>query len=158
MYLRPGRRYHAVSPALGCHLTFIGWMNPWSLRGVFPGWGIYDLLLKLHIHQQLWELTRLQPELSRAGPHLLQPSLPRNLHLGTPWAGLFVPWFPGSAAGAVGWGGGGGRSRKSVGGSCLLVPKASKAGTAPSSQLDASPNSHTGVSANKANFFPPICS
>lgn len=94
MYLRPGRRYHAVSPALGCHLAFIGWMNPWSLRGVFPDWGIYDLLLKLHIHQQLWELTRLQPELSRAGPHLLQPSLPSQPPSGNSLGWAFCSLVP----------------------------------------------------------------
>lgn len=81
--------------------------------------------------------------------HLYSLSHP---HLGTPWAGLFVPSFPGSAAGAVGWGGSGGRSRKSVGGCCLLVPKANMASHAPSPQCNTSPNSHTGISSNKINF------
>lgn len=153
--MRPGRRYHAVSPALRCHLAFIGWMN---LQCVFPAWvSVTSVSNRTFTSNPGIRSGCSQSSAGLVHTFLNLRSLP-NLHPGTPRAGLFVPWFPGSAAGAVGWGGGGGRSRKSVGGSCLLVPKASKAVTAPSSQHDASPNSHTGVSANKAHFFFTICS
>lgn len=120
--------------------------------------GIDDLCLRLHIRQQPWELTRLQPELSRASPHLPQPSLPSQPPSRNSLGWAFCSLVPRQCSWCCRLGRGGGRSRKSVGGSCLLVPKASKAVTAPSSPHDASPNSHTGVSANKANFFFTICS
>lgn len=85
-------------------------------------------------------LTPASARAHRAASHL--PPLPPSFPVPPPsrnslgWA--FVPWFPGSAAGAVGWGGGGGHGRKPVGGSCLLVPKASMAPLPPSPQHYAS--------------------
>lgn len=102
-------------------------------------------------------LTPASARAHRAGSHL--PPLPPSFPVPPPsrnslgWA--FVPWFPGSAAGAVGWGGGGGHGRKPVGGSCLLVPKASMAPLPPSpnTTLLLLPSSHAGVSANKTDFW-----
>lgn len=81
MFFKPGRGYpRGTCSVLSSELSpgFRLLDEPMVPAAYVSRLGICDLFLKLHIYQQPWELTRLRPELSRAGSHLLQltPSLP----------------------------------------------------------------------------------